>query len=79
MGSGLAVQVTTMSCCAMCSGRSVSAIERAPNRAASSAARSVVRFANVTLRGLRAQKCVAHSSIISPAPMNSIDCSARSG
>ena len=40
-------------------------------RSASFSPRSAVRFATTSSRGFCAAKCVAHNSIISPAPMNS--------
>ena len=52
---------------------------RAPKRWASFAARSSVRFATVMRAGPCAAKCVAQSSIISPAPMKSTFWSLRLG
>ena len=49
------------------------------NREARRLARSIVRLATVMRAGPCAAKCVAHSSIISPAPMNSTFCSRRLG
>ncbi len=42
-------------------------------------ARSKVRLATVMRLGLRAAKCTAFNSIISPAPINSTFCSAMLG
>ncbi|CFN59373.1 Uncharacterised protein [Bordetella pertussis] len=52
--------------------RSASFMVWAENRPARVSARSMVRLATTMLRGRWAAKCVAHSSIISPAPMNSV-------
>ena len=79
IGRGLAVQVTMMSCPAMTSARSFNCTAFPRSRTASSSARSSVRLAKVMLRGCCAPKCVAVSSIISPAPMNRIFCSATLG
>ena len=74
IGSVLAVQVTTMSNSCRRSGISFSVIASAPKRAASSRPRSSVRLAIVIDRGLRAAKCVAVRSIMSPAPISSSRC-----
>ena len=79
IGSVLAVHVTMMSNCASRSGISFNVIASAAKRAASSRPRSSVRLAIVIARGLRAAKCVAVRSIISPAPMSRIRCSAIDG
>ena len=79
IGSVLAVQVTMMSNCARRSVRSVSVIASAPKRCASFSPRSSVRLATVIERGPRAAKCVAASSIISPAPTRSSRWSAIDG
>ncbi len=70
IGSELAVQETTMSCSCSCAPSSRNSMTRALKRCASASARSKVRFATVMRAGPCAAKCVAHSSIISPAPMN---------
>ncbi|CUJ23487.1 Uncharacterised protein [Achromobacter xylosoxidans] len=72
MGRELAVQETTTSNSDRRSVRSDSFMVLAENRLASSSARSAVRLATTMLRGRCAAKWVAHSSIISPAPMNSV-------
>ncbi len=74
IGSVLAVQVTTMSNSGRRSGISFSVIASAPKRAASSRPRSSVRLAIVIDFGARAAKCVAVSSIMSPAPISSSRC-----
>ena len=71
IGSELAVHETTMSCWCSCAARSRSSIARALKRCARAWARSSVRLATVMRAGPCAAKCVAHSSIISPAPMRS--------
>ena len=75
----LAVQVTMMSKRGRASGISVSVIASAWKRSASWRPRSIVRLAMVIDFGLRAAKCVAVSSIISPAPISSSRCSAIDG
>ncbi len=60
-----------MSNCASCCGRSARRIARPFRRVASDSPRSMVRLAMVIDFGLCAAKWAAHSSIISPAPMNS--------
>ena len=79
IGSVLAVQVTMMSNSCSRSGSSFSVIASAPKRSASCLPRSRVRLAIVIDLGLRAAKCVAVSSIISPAPMSSRRWSASAG
>ena len=71
IGNVLAVQVTMMSCAASCEGSSVKVMVRPRKRSASACARSSVRLAKVACFGCCAEKCVAHNSIISPAPMKS--------
>jgi hypothetical protein len=71
MGSCEAVQDTTMSKLASCSGRSARRMARPLKRWASVSPRSMVRLATVRVLGFWAAKWVAHSSIISPAPMKS--------
>ncbi len=78
IGSELAVHETTASYSCSRAGRSASRIACAPKRAASLSPRSSVRLATVMLRGKRAEKCVATSSTISPAPTNSTWISRRS-
>ena len=68
-----------MSCSCSRSGSSRSAIAWALNRSARCCARSSVRFATVIARGCCAAKCVAQSSIISPAPTKSTFVSRRVG
>ena len=79
IGSVLAVHVTTMSNCASRSGSSFSVMASAAKRVASFSPRSIVRFDTVIDFGLFAAKCVAASSIISPAPINNSRCSAIDG
>ena len=79
IGRELAVQETTMSCSCSRSGSSRSSIDRALKRCARCSARSSVRFATVIARGCCAAKCVAQSSIISPAPISSTLVSRRDG
>ena len=71
IGKVLAVQETTTSNSARRSGKSAKRIEEASNRVASMSARSKVRLATVIMCGCLAAKCVAQSSIISPAPIKS--------
>ncbi len=78
MGSALAVHEITMSNSARRPGRSARRIASAPKRPAIFSPRSSVRFATAIMRGLRAAKCVATSSTISPAPTNSTRVSRRS-
>ena len=59
-------------------GRSARRSASAPKRPASFSPRSSVRLATAIALGLRAAKCVATSSIISPAPTNSTLVSRRS-
>ena len=79
IGSDEAVHDTTMSYSCSCSPSSRSSIACALKRCASGSARSSVRLATVMRAGPCAAKCVAHSSIISPAPMNSTFWSFRVG
>ncbi len=79
IGSDEAVDETTMSCSCRCSASVLSSIAWPLKRAARRLARSRVRFATVMRAGACAAKCVAQSSIISPAPMNSTLCSRRVG
>jgi hypothetical protein len=72
IGSGLAVHETTMSNCDKRSPMSSSLIAVPPRRLARTRPRSTVRLAMTTCFGRCAEKCVAHSSIISPAPMKRI-------
>ena len=71
MGRLLAVQLTTMSNSCSRSGRSARRMASAPKRVASFRRAPAVRLAMAMDFGLRAAKCVAVSSIISPAPTNS--------
>ena len=71
IGSELAVQEMTASKSGRREGRSARRIASAPNRCASFSPRSRVRLATAIALGVRAAKCVATSSIISPAPTNS--------
>src|SRR3546814_8535366 len=66
----LAVQDTMTSKSASFSGISDSFMVLATKREARRSARSSVRLATTTCLGLSAAKCVAQSSIISPATMN---------
>ena len=79
IGSMLAVQVTMMSWIASCEAKSLKVMVRPRKRSARCCARSSVRLAKVMCFGCRAEKCVAHSSIISPAPTNRMLCSAMAG
>src|SRR5258708_4310879 len=79
IGSEEAVQDTTMSCSGSCPGRALSSSARPLKRCARRLARSSVRLATVMRAGPCAAKCVAHSSIISPAPMSRTFCSRRLG
>ena len=78
MGSVLAVHDTTMSKRSSASGSSASRIVSALKRCASFSPRSSVRLAITIERGCWAAKCVAVSSIISPAPTNRMLVSRRS-
>ena len=72
IGSELAVHDTTMSNSRRRAGRSARRIASAPKRLASFSPRSSVRLATaIALAARCAAKCVAASSIISPAPTNS--------
>ena len=71
IGRVLAVQLITASNSCRRSGRSARRITSPPKREASRSPRSSVRLAMAMPFGLRAAKCVADSSIISPAPTNS--------
>ena len=78
MGRLLAVQLMTASNSCRRSGRSARRITSPPKRVASFSPRSSVRLAMAMALGFLAAKCVAHSSIISPAPTNSTLISVRS-
>jgi hypothetical protein len=69
IGSEEAVHETTMSYSWRRSGSTLSSIASPLKRCASRSARSAVRFATAMRAGPWAAKWVAHSSIISPAPM----------
>ena len=71
MGSWLAVELTITSNSCRRVGRSASRITSPPKRLASFSPRSSVRLAMTMALGFFAAKCVAASSIISPAPTNS--------
>ena len=79
IGSVLAVHVTTISNCGKRSGNSLSVIASAEKRVASFSPRSIVRLETVIDFGFFAAKCVAASSIISPAPIKSSRCPAIDG
>jgi hypothetical protein len=78
MGRVLAVQLITASNSYRRSGMSARRMTWAPKRPASASPRSSVRLAIAMLLGVLAAKCVAASSIISPAPTNSTLMSFRS-
>jgi hypothetical protein len=71
IGRWLAVQLTTTSNSCRREGRSASRITSPPKRPASFSPRSSVRLAMAMDFGFLAAKCVAASSIMSPAPTNS--------
>ena len=79
IGSDEAVHETTMSYSCSCSPSERSSIACALKRAASRSARSSVRLATAMRAGACAAKCVAVSSIISPAPISSTLWSFRLG
>ena len=76
MGSGLAVQLTTMSCGREDVRRQIVQRDGAAGKRPASSCSALVRAvgeSHVAADGARA-KCAAQSSIISPAPMNSTLC-----
>ncbi len=68
IGFGLAVEATTMSASRRCDAISSRLIAKPWNSAASSRARSTLRFATIIRRRPSACRCRAASAIVSPAP-----------